>query len=252
MLTVYSLQSTAKPEGATAITEADRQKSEDKIKNGFTLAEILVVMAITAIIGTVLVTIFANTLRGSNKSQILANIKQNGQAVLDNIDKNTRGADDICVSNGGSGNTLVVVNNGSYIRYRFVPPDNVNAAVGNCGNLTGSANGCIQQDNPIQPPSPAPKSDIKVFIDSLCQTDTDLLTPPVVTLTDTNTQSGVSVECIAFDCVTNPVPVFKRDKLAGFKDQVIIRFNLKPAVGALSTITSQIDPVAFQTTVQLR
>lgn len=220
-------------------------------KNGFTLAEILVAMAIIAVVGTMLVVIFANTLRGSNKSQILSNIKQNGQAVLENMDKTIRGADNVCVSNGGSGSTLVVIKDGTYTRYRFVPQDNVNGAIGNCGSLTDPVNGCIQQDNTIQPTPPATRSDIQVFIDGLCQTDTDLLTPPVITLTDTNSQSGVSVIPVK-DALGRDLPIFVRNILPGFKDNVTIRFALKPGVQAPSIVSSQIDPVAFDTTVGLR
>ncbi|MBI2330347.1 prepilin-type N-terminal cleavage/methylation domain-containing protein [Candidatus Daviesbacteria bacterium] len=222
----------------------NQESGFNKNSSAFTLAEILVVMAITSIVGAILVVIFTNTLRGSNKSQILAVIKQNGQAVLETMDKNVRNSDNvICPTLGNPSNTLVIVKNGCYTRYKFIVP-------------SPTQNGQIQQDNPQPDPStpcaqnsptPAP-TDIQSFINSVC---TDPMVNPTV-LTDTNEQSGVSVECPASDCSINPPPVFTRDKPAGAKDQVTIKFNLKPGVSASSAITSQIDPVTFQTTIGLR
>lgn len=85
---------------------------------GFTLVEILVAIAIVAMVGMILALIFINTLRGSNKSQILSVIKQNGQAAMDTLDKTIRNADNVaCIS--ASGDTLAVVKNGIYTRFRF-------------------------------------------------------------------------------------------------------------------------------------
>lgn len=200
------------------------------MNRGFTLVEILVVIAITAIVGTIMVAIFSNTLRGSNKSQILAAIKQNGQAVLENMDKTIRNSGDVVCPQiippltSASSDTLVVVKNGFYTRFKFMPPI-----------LT--SNGVIQQDNPVQPTS-GPESDNKVFLDNLCNVYT---VPSPTVLTDTNSQSGVSANGL-----------FTRNKQPGFKDSVTVAFTLGPGVGAPPVITGQIDPVAFQTTVQLR
>src|SRR3990172_4498363 len=152
---------------------------------GFTLAEILVVIAIIAVVGTIMVAIFINTLRGSNKSQVLSVIKQNGQAVLENMDKVIRGADNV-VCNTSDKKTLVVTNTDetgkvTYTRFRLI-------------GSTASANGSIQQDFPVQPTIP-PKDDITEFARVVC-TDpmgTDSIIP-IQTLTDTNTQTGVSVD----------------------------------------------------------
>lgn len=203
---------------------------------GFTLVEIAVVMAIVAIVGLMMLVIFTNTLRGSNKAQVLAAIKQNGQAVLENMDKTIRGADDVaCVSI--SRDTLVVISGGVYTRYKFTPP-------------SGSANGYIQQDFPVQPQSGF-KNDINVFLENVC-TDpmgTDSLVLPQV-LTDTNVQTGVSVDCVDTDCSASPI--FTRNKPAGFKAQVTVMFSLKPGASVPPGAAGQIDPVTFQTTVSLR
>lgn len=189
-------------------------------KNGFTLAEILVVMAIVAIIGIIMVGAFTNTLRGSNKSQLLSVIKQNGQAVLENMDKTIRSSDNvICI--GAAANTLVVVKNGAYTRYRFFLPGQ-------------TANGYIAQDFP----APPDKKDIKSFTNTAC-------TDPLVNLqilTDTNLRTGVSVSSGSFT----------EQPQSGFKAAVTVKFTLKPGTDALPAVAGQIDPVEFQTTIGLR
>lgn len=204
---------------------------------GFTLLEILVVIAIVAIVGTILVLIFTNTLRGSNKSQVLSVIKQNGQAVLENMDKAIRSSNNVVCpaiippGTSASSSNLVVENGGIYTRYRFINP-------------SSTANGLLQQDSPTKTIDLATGNleTESVFVNRVCNTS-DLMSPTATAiLTDTNTQSGVSVENGSFT----------RNKSAGFRDQVTISFNLKPGVGAPSSIAGQIDPVSFQTTVQLR
>ncbi|EKE05890.1 MAG: hypothetical protein ACD_19C00166G0002 [uncultured bacterium] len=60
--------------------------------------------------------------------------------------------------------------------------------------------------------------------------------------TDTNTQLGVSVSSGSFSVSQPP----------GYKAAVTVNFELGAAVGLPPVSTSQIDPVVFQTTVQLR
>lgn len=187
---------------------------------GFTLAEILVVMAVVTILGIIIVTIFSNTLRGSNKSQLLAVIKQNGQSVLEQMDKVIRNSDNvICPKDFNPSNTLVVEQKGSYTRYRFTLK-------------TGSSNGWIEQDNP------APTGDIAAFLNTVCTDPTSSSS----LLTDINAKTGVSVVSGSF----------VRDRQSGFKDKVTVEFSLSPGVAAPQIIAGQIDPVKFQTTVVLR
>ncbi len=211
---------------------------------GFTLVEILVVIAVVSIVGTILAAIFINTLRGSNKSQILASIKQNGQAVLENMDKTIRGADNvICPALGPlettkSSNTLVVLKNGCYTRYRF---DNDKGRILQDNPQPDSSTSCI-----TNPPSPTPKV-IKTFINDVCN-DEDLVSMNSANiLTDTNLQSGVSVSV--------PVPaggMFTRNRQAGLKDSITVTFALDHGISAPSSVAGQIDPVVFTTTIGLR
>ena len=103
----------------------------------------------------------------------------------------------------------------------------------------------MQQDNPdnparrIDPITGKEYPDIP-FINKICA-DIDPMLQEAVTLTDTNTQTGVSIEN----------GLFTRIVVAGYKDQVTIKFDVKPAVDA-SKVVGPIDSVTFQTTVQLR
>ncbi len=213
-------------------------------KKGFTLIEMLVVISVLSVVGVMILTIFTRTLRGGNKSQIIETIKQNGQSVLENMDKTVRNADSVICPKVASptSDTLVVIRDGAYTRFKFSPP-------------TTSNNGKIQQDFPVQPAT-GDKSQIKTFLENNICTDpigTDSTISPQ-TLTDTNSQTGVSVDCVAVNgtpnCATKPI--FKRDKSAGFKDQVTIKFDIGHGVLAPAAVAGQIDPVSFQTTINLR
>ena len=202
-----------------------------RIERGFTLVEIVVVMAIVAIVGLMMLVIFTNTLRGSNKAQILAVIKQNGQAVLENMDKTIRGADNVVCPISGSSRTLVIVQNRIYTRYRIaLPADSPDSAPSSC--IGTGKNGCIIWENlTLQPAEAVPQ---------LCNSVN--LMSSVLVLTDTNAQSGISIRSRAFSVSEEP----------GFKPAVTVSFVLGAAAELPPTISGQIDPVTFQTTVQLR
>lgn len=202
-------------------------------KKGFTLVEVLVVIAVLSIIGLVVITIFTRSLRGINKSQIISSLKQNGASVLENMDKSIRNADNlVCISNYNitnpldplRGDTLVIKKDGIYTRYRFVPQ-------------TQLLNGYIAQDNPQEDADETYED----FINRVCS-PTDFLLDQHVILTDTNLQTGISVFSGSF----------KLDDKPGFKISLTIEFLLKPGLQAPAVVSGQIDPVTFQTTVQLR
>lgn len=212
---------------------------------GFTLVEVLVVIAVLAIAGTLVLTIFTRSLRGNNKTQILSAIKQNGQAVLEILDKTLRDADNVvCIHDDG--NTIVVVKDGKYTRFKYLAE-------------TVNDNGQIWQDFPEQPPiptppsTPPPKADIKVFLDpaNVC-TDpkgTDPPSDPQLTprvLTDTNLQTGVSLRPVS------PTKIFSQKPQSGFKNVVTVKFQVDKGVNAHPSLAGQIDPVTFETTIQLR
>ncbi|TSC87429.1 MAG: Uncharacterized protein G01um10147_606 [Microgenomates group bacterium Gr01-1014_7] len=210
-------------------------------QKGLTLIELLVVMAVLAIAGTFIFNIFTSTLRGSNKTQILGVIKQNGQAVLETMDKTIRNSDNVVcpfflspTDITSSSNTLVTVKNGIYTRYRFFPPEQ-------------EANGLIKQDNPVKQnvgETTIEETDPQ-FVDRICNVSS--LLSNAVFLTDTNPQTGVSISI-----QSGQSGIFTRNRSSGFKDKVTIKFTVKPGVGVSISVSGQIDPVLFQTTINLR
>ncbi|MGI8420492.1 MAG: type II secretion system protein [Candidatus Levyibacteriota bacterium] len=62
-------------------------------QKGFTLIELLTVLTILGVIGTIVVAIVTMTLRGSKKSDMLENARQNGDTALSQMVKGIRYAD---------------------------------------------------------------------------------------------------------------------------------------------------------------
>lgn len=205
--------------------------------HGFTLIEMLVALSVLSVAGVLILNIFTRTLRGSNKSQIIGVMKQNGQSVLDNMDRVIKDAGSIVCptitspATSATSETLMLVNKGIYTRYRFIP-------------LSDSANGSIKQDNPVKQfvegSDPPREETDKELIDRVCNSNNRLINE--IVLTDTKADTGVSIENGSF----------KRERFSGFKDQVTIQFIIKPGKDALKAVTGQIDDVSFQTTIQLR
>ena len=72
-----------------------------KHKRGYTLVEFLEVLGILCVVVGSSLLFLTSTLRGTNQANISAEIKQNGQAVLDNLDSQIRNA--TSVSGDGTG-----------------------------------------------------------------------------------------------------------------------------------------------------
>lgn len=184
------------------------------MKKGFTIIEILVVIAIIGIMGLVVTEIFVRNLRGNEKAKVLASIKQNGQSALERMDKTVRSADNIvCVP---TSEVLVVVKSGVYTRYRFKVDSGVNTII---------------EDNPVFPGA----GPLSTFVGDICSVN-DYTGANKILLTDTKVQ----VENYQF---------IKNSPLPGYKDTISIIFNLSPAATNLQSI---IDPVEFRSTIGLR
>jgi prepilin-type N-terminal cleavage/methylation domain-containing protein len=86
-----------------------------QFNNGFTLVELLVVIGVMgAVTGTALL-FLTNILKGSNQARITAEVKQNGQTVLDSIDRQIRNAQEIRIIDplpSGSSSAIELVSAG--------------------------------------------------------------------------------------------------------------------------------------------
>lgn len=80
---------------------------------GFTLIELLVVMSIMTVIGVIGLDIFSSVLRGSNKANVVNEVKENGQQALDVMERYIRNAQTVSVPNDKELN--LTVNNGTVI-----------------------------------------------------------------------------------------------------------------------------------------
>lgn len=111
----------------------------EKIRHptGFTLVELLVVLAIVSILSVIFVEVFFRNLRGGSKTQITGVLKQNGQAALETMDKIIRSSDKVkCPLANSQLDTLVLQKGSQYIRFKFNPPTS-----------SPPANGFISQDS---------------------------------------------------------------------------------------------------------
>lgn len=66
-----------------------------KKQYGFSLIEILVVVSIIGVITTVTTGIFVQIIKSSNKANVVTEIKQNGDSVMNQIERTIRNAEDI-------------------------------------------------------------------------------------------------------------------------------------------------------------
>ena len=190
---------------------------------GFSLIEILVVIAMVALLGVIITELFFRSFLGSNKATVISNIKQNGQSTLEQMDKSIRGAEriiEVCQNplnpeNPQNTPTIVIYQEeeGIYTRFRFNPPVPFGSQ---------KSNGYISSDNLSGCSDPTPTSSSS--------------------LTDRNISKGVSLTNGKFEF--RPVP--------GFKDVVTITFSLGPAISSGANFLSSIDPVEFRTTIELR
>src|SRR5437867_818255 len=63
---------------------------KNKAVLGFTLIEVLVSMILVTTVGSIIISIFFGTLRGTNKSNVLTGLRQNGDFALFQIEKMVR------------------------------------------------------------------------------------------------------------------------------------------------------------------
>lgn len=201
-----------------------------RTKYGFTLIELIVVIAIMGVLTLIITDTLIQTLRGENKVKILNQVKQNGQVVLDTMLNEIRRAKTvICIGDYDNDNiddTIVIFGNEVYTRFRYVKPfptDNP------------TANGYIRRDD---------------FTDQtsvMCSSE-DIGSLQSFILSSTDPLNGVSIKQDGLS------PIFSENARSGYSSIITIRFRVAEGVRAGRTYETAVEEggVLFTTTVQVR
>lgn len=73
-------------------------RNKSSSHKGFTLIELLVVTAVMGILAVVSATIISNVLRSANKTNIINEIRQNGNLVIDKFERELKQAERVCIT----------------------------------------------------------------------------------------------------------------------------------------------------------
>lgn len=81
--------------------------------SGFTLLEILVAMSVASVVGVLIIQVFFTTTRTNTKTELLKDVKQNGQyamAIMERMIRNARSVDTVCALSGTTVSSLTITN----------------------------------------------------------------------------------------------------------------------------------------------
>lgn len=154
-----------------------------KFQRGFTLIEMLVALTILAIATTSTLLFLTNILKGSNQSNITQEVKQNGQVVLDSLERQIRNGRD--ANNIDSNSIQIVIDDNNSFYIRCFPTAAL--ANGYIGAVTKSSSPALSDYVPVTNNNPAhPEAGIDV---ASCTLRVDKnASPPVVTIKFTMNQ----------------------------------------------------------------
>lgn len=82
-------------------------------RQGFTLLEILVSMSIASIVGILVTQVFFTTTRSNTKTELLKDVKQNGEFALGQIERmihNAKSVESVCPVSGTTLTSVVITN----------------------------------------------------------------------------------------------------------------------------------------------
>lgn len=204
-------------------------------KQGFTLIEVMVAIAVIGVIGFIMADLISRTFKGGTKTVLIATLKQNGQSALNVIDQEIRNAEAVVCIGSFTPNlqsSLTLIRRGQYIRFTIYY------------NLAPAQNGYIAQETLTVLNPALDNIEQQAYCDSEFVVD-QFADGVDLKLTNTNPVTGVSVTSGSFEFATPPQ--------AGIKDAVSVQFRLGPGVQAGSGFESQVgSDVEFKTTIQLR
>jgi len=193
-----------------------------RIKNGFSLVEVIIAITIIGVVGLMTTTIMSRSYRVNNQSSKISLLKQNGDMALGVITETLRNAEGVVCYSGASNIKSLVVRTlaGKYVKFRFVDPSPPTG--------TPTQNGFIVKQENLNPAD----------FDNFCTTT--LLSPAEVPITNKDENSGVSISNGTFSALVG----------SGGKDLITIKFNVYPSLRSSGNLSSDVFPV--QTTIQIR
>lgn len=209
------------------------------MKNGFTLIEVLVGVALIGVVAALISGVLNQTFKSDTKSTLLQTVKQNGQNAISVIDQTIRSADTLICS---TSNTATTVKDGIYTRIKFYNPP--------------SSNGYIAIDNPTPGNDPGPMACNTIpqagppatrCPDSFCTSDQPDSAKQVIT--DTSPRTGVSVLQ-----PSNGV-YFSKSPYPGSKTLIDINFSLSPGVNLERGFESELgtsNRMDFSSSIEIR
>ncbi len=197
-------------------------------KNGYTLIEFLIVIGILALsVGSILL-LLTTTIKGANKSNINAEVKQNGQAVLDSLVGQIRSASDVSQlvggqyfpTQGGQSGIFLTLSTGEKLTIV-------------CFNADATHNGYI---GAVKDPATAtgPHLNYSDFANNA--------------LTNTDIKSGVDIVCTNS---LSPPPSFVVSQSSSLGKTVAINFKAQQGIAAPSRVDFLAN-ASFETAVVLR
>lgn len=73
-------------------------RNKSPSQKGFTLIELLVVTAVMGVLAIVSATVISNVLRSANKTNIINEVRQNGNIVIDKFERELKQAERVCIT----------------------------------------------------------------------------------------------------------------------------------------------------------
>lgn len=186
---------------------------------GFTLVELLVVIGVLGMVTGTALLFLTSILKGSNQARIVAEVKQNGQIVLDSIDRQIRSAQEIRSIGppAGSGSAIELVLNGGNVYFACFNPVSSSPVQNGWIGIANSSGG------------------------------------PYNSLTNKDTVSGISIIC-DWDLVSPGVDTFAvfGNATDPYPQIVKVNFKVKQPVNASSRVDFEVSEQLFSTTISLR
>lgn len=249
----------------------------NKKEQGFSLLEMLVVIAIIGVLTGVTSDIFIQIIKGQNKGNVVTEIKQNGDIVLNKIERIVRNAEEItsigekeygvawninsnwtdispttntisCPSSGGVNTRIcaIIVKNpasvGGYTKVEIHPEKDQE-----CGNSPFTEADREQESSPYNC-----NGNVRIITDLTNSAITNLKTATSIgqVITNTEKRSGVSITQYTPPS-SSPLPFFSIRSTSSKPTLVSINYALSQGISASSRSDSQAT-VPFDLTISLR